>query len=259
MGVSSNEPFFLSGSDHACLLLHGLGGGAYEFSLLGQALHQQGLTVQAILYPGHDLALPRMPDSTWQAWYGHVQDTFDQLQQCHSTVTVVGFSTGCPLALHLAAQRPVAKLVLLAPYIARLYRPWYVPLPLERLLFSVGWWIQDVPRLRLPIRDEVMRREAEKVAFLPTFNLASVRSAIALLEIVRQELPQIQVPTLIIQSRRDSVVDPAGAQYLYDTLPSPVKILHWLKDSDHIIPLDLERAEVFWVVGSFIVNSCLKR
>jgi esterase/lipase len=66
----SNNPFLLENSqDHACLLLHGLGGGVYELELLGQYLYQQGLTVQTINYPGHDHPALEMPTSRWEEWY----------------------------------------------------------------------------------------------------------------------------------------------------------------------------------------------
>jgi carboxylesterase len=61
-----NEPFLLEADDEqVCLLLHGLGGGAYEMQLLDEYLHRKGLSVQTINYPGHDHPAPRMPASTW--------------------------------------------------------------------------------------------------------------------------------------------------------------------------------------------------
>jgi len=246
-----NQPFFLAGGQQACLLLHGLGSGVYEMQLLGQYLHQLGLTVQAIHYPGHDELVPKMPASTWQQWYNHVLEAYDKLAQKHSSISVIGFSTGCLLGLHLSASFPLEKLVLLCPFLA-LKREWFYFLPLEAYLFSLGWLIPDIPRLRLPIQDLQMRAIAEKAAFFRTFNLSAVRSAVELIDQVKAELPQIYTPTLIMQSRKDTVVDPSGAQWIFQHLGSPIKKLHWLERSDHIIPLDLEREEVFTQVGEFL-------
>ncbi|CAA9590159.1 hypothetical protein AVDCRST_MAG81-5158 [uncultured Synechococcales cyanobacterium] len=245
-----NQPFFLNGGEQACLLLHGLGSGVYEMQLLGQYLHQQGLTVQAIHYPGHDQPVSKMPASTWPQWYGHVLETYQALAKDYTSVAVIGFSTGCLLSLHLAAAHPVEKLVLLCPYLA-LRREWYYPLPVEAYLFSLGWLIQEVPRLRLPIQDPVMRAAAEKVEFFRTFNLAAVRSAIELIDRVKDEITRVSAPTLIIQARKDTIVDPAGAEWLRQNLTSSVE-LSWLEHSDHIIPLDLERQQVFTQVGRFL-------
>jgi len=252
-----NQPFFLKSDRRrqACLLLHGLGGGAYEMQLLGHYLHEvHGLAVQAISYPGHDCPAAAMPASTWQAWYAHIEATYQSLAQSYAGVSVVGFSTGCPLGLHLAAAYPLAKLVLLCPYLALRWQ-WFYLLPLEVWLFSLGWLIREVPRWRLPLRDPAMRQRVEEVVFYRTFNLAAVRSAIALIEQVKAELPRITTPTLILQAQQDSIVDPAGAQIIYDRLGSSMKTLHWLPESDHIIPLDLERDQVFAEVGQFLAAA----
>jgi carboxylesterase len=248
----SNQPFFLpADSGHACLLLHGLGGGVYEMQLLGNVLHQQGLAVQSILYPGHDMPTKTMPVSTWQQWYAHIIDTYQRLSQTYAQISVVGFSTGATLALHLAAAHGLHKLVLLSPYLL-IRRRWYYLLPPEAYLFSIGRWIDSVPRHRLPIRDPAMQAAAMQASFFQTFNLAAVRSTSELIEQVKLEVPSLQVSTLIVQSLADTVVDPAGATWLYEHLGSSHKQLHWLANSDHVISLDLEREQVFAEVADFL-------
>lgn len=252
-----NEPFFLiadPNTDRACLLLHGLGGGVYEMQLLGEFLHQRGLTTQGINYPGHDRPSGRMPNTTWQQWYDHSLTTYEKLAQQYTSISVVGFSTGCPLALHLAASHPVERLVLLSPFLA-IRHNWYYLLRPEVYLDSIGQLLEDVPRFKLPIREPAMRRQAESVAFFQTFNLPAVRSALELISLVKTELPSITVPTLIIQSPQDNVVDPPGAELVYQTIGARTKKLHWLKQSDHVVGLDLEREEVFAEVGAFLLPS----
>jgi carboxylesterase len=250
--VLKNEPFILKASrQQGCLLLHGLGGGAYEMQLLGEYLHSKGLSVHAINYPGHDRQAAKMPASNWQDWYGHIRNTYESLAKCYDNVNVVGFSTGCPLALHLATEFSIKKLVLLSPFFA-IRREWFYLLPPEAYLYSLGRLIDDVPRRHPPIRDLQMRRQTEQAAWFRTFNLSSVRSAFELIDQVKVRLPEIFVPTLIIQSPRDSVVDPSGATFLYEHLASPTKKLHWLKHSDHAIALDSEREEVFQCTCDFL-------
>lgn len=247
-----NRPFLWHGTaDHACLLLHGLGGGVYEMQLLGAYLHGLGLTVQGINYPGHDASALWMPNSSWHDWFDHIVTAYEQLEQTHQKVSVIGFSTGCPLGLHLAATFPIEHLVLLCPYVAIRYQ-WFHVLPAEALVFSLGYLINHVPRWRLPIRDPMMESAARDVAFFRSFNLTAVRSAIDLIEQVKQELTEIEVPTLILQAKQDTIVDPAGAVYIYQRLSSPQKRLLWLDESDHIIPLDLERELVFAEVADFL-------
>lgn len=248
----SNEPFLWRGAgEHACLLLHGLGGGVYELQWLAERLLAAGLTVQGFNYPGHDRPAHRMPPSRWTEWYGRALEHYLALQQEYPRVSLVGFSTGCLLALHLAFAHPVYKLVLLAPFFA-IRHHWYYLFRPEQYLNSLGWLLEDVPRFHLPIRDGDVRALAEKVAYFRSFNLSAVRSALELIERVKGEVASIQVPTLILQSRQDMVVDPDQAMWLYQELGSEEKILSWLEHSDHILTLDCERETVFDQVCAFL-------
>lgn len=252
----SNQPFLLESAtnDHACLLLHGLGGGVFEMQLLGEYLHQHGFSVQGINYPGHDMPSTKMPTSTWQEWYKHIEETQQKLAQIYQNVSVIGFSTGCPLALYLAVKQSVQNLILLSPFLA-IKHQWYYFLRPEAYLFSLGHWIADIPRLKgLPIVDKAMLQLATEAAFFKTFNLAAVRSAIELINIVKPMLPQIEEPTLIIQSVKDSVVDPEGARIIYQQLGSKNKKLYWLQESDHTISLDVEREIVFEQIKEFLLR-----
>ncbi|MGY2975864.1 alpha/beta hydrolase [Thermostichus sp. MS-CIW-37] len=256
----SNEPFLWRGAgEHACLLLHGLGGGVYELQWLAERLLAAGLTVQGFNYPGHDSAPHRlhdrrsahMPPSRWTEWYGRALEHYLALQQEYPRVSLVGFSTGCLLALHLAFAHPIHKLVLLAPFFA-IRHHWYYLFRPEQYLNSLGWLLKEVPRLSLPIRDGDARALAERTAYFRNFNLSAVRSALELIERVKGEVAGIRVPTLILQSRQDTVVDPEQAAWLYQELGSEEKILSWLEHSDHILTLDGERETVFDQVCAFL-------
>lgn len=253
----SNQPFFWeipTESDRACLLLHGLGGGVYEMQLLGEYLHKYGFNVQGVNYPGHDKKAAKMPVSQWHQWYEHILETYQKLTQKYIDVFVIGFSTGCPLGLYLAAKNQISKLVLLSPFIA-IKHEWYYLLRPEDYLFSrLGNLIDDVPRLRLPINDKAMRQLSQEVAYFKTFNLSAVKSAIDLINHVKPLLPQIHEPTLIIQSIRDTVVDPNGAKMIFQQLGSDIKQIYWLQKSDHIILLDVERDEVYAQIKNFLLQ-----
>lgn len=252
----SNQPFLLESatSDRACLLLHGLGGGVYEMQLLGEHLHQHGFTVQGINYPGHDRPAAKMPASTWRQWYDHIVENYQILVQTYAKVSIIGFSTGCPLALYLAANNPVDSLVLLSPFLS-IRHEWYYLLRPETYLFSIGHFIAEVPRLKgLPIQDKMMLELAQEAAFFQTFNLATVRSAIELINTVKPLLPTIDAPTLIVQSPKDTVVDPEGARKIYQQLGSQKKKLYWLQKSDHTISLDVERDDVFDKIQDFLLQ-----
>ena len=244
MNVLSNEPFLLRHEHpHAVLLLHGLGGGVFELSLLGQRLHEQGVSVCGINYPGHDKPVRRMPASRWEQWYAHVEETYHQLAQHHDVVSVIGFSTGSLLSLELASRYPVHNLILLSPFL-KLRHQWYYGLRPENYIRFFGSMLGSVPRMPPRLHDRAMKTAAMQTSPFKTFNINAVASALELIERIKPKLPQITAPSLIIQSSHDHVVCPSGASYLMAHLGSTKKELVWLNRSNHVITLDVERDDV---------------
>ncbi len=257
----NNEPFYLrpeQASGEAFLMLHGLGGGVYEMRPLAEALLAQGHAVAGFNYPGHDQPLPRMPASTWQQWYEQVEAHYNKLKRDYDQVSLVGFSTGCMLGLHLAANYaehlPVNRLILMSPFL-KIRMAWYYLLQPERYVRSLGGLIRQIPRWRLPIRDLEMHDLALQAAYFKTFNIPSVRSALELIKLVDNEIEQVHCPTLIIQSTGDRVVCPSGAKILMERLPADEKEVLWLENSDHVVLLDRERDLVTERVLSFLSNG----
>jgi carboxylesterase len=241
----TNQPFIRDAEGtRACLFLHGLGGGIYELEPLAERVHARGFTVAGINYPGHDRPAPKMPPSRWEDWYARALESYQALRARGLAVSVVGFSTGCQLALLLASEQPVERLVLLSPYL-RIRHRWYYGARPEAYLRSLGRFVSDVPRRPLSINDPAMRAEAEKVVFFRTFSVPAVKSAMELIARVRPRLAAIEAPALIIQSMEDSVVDPDGAEELHAALGSRERELCWLRRSDHAVALDVERETVF--------------
>jgi len=243
----SNEPFFLANDgDKACLLLHGLGGGCYEMQSLGEFLYQAGYTVKAFNYPGHESHLVKMPPSKWEQWYQAVEQNYQKLVQEYKSVSIIGFSTGCLLALNLASYYKIKNLVLLSPFLA-IRKPWFSPFKPERYLPLVNNFIKEIPRMGFQSR-------SKNRLGLATFNLESVKSALDLIEIVKSKLKEITIPTLIIQSQYDDVVEPNGASFLSQNLVNADIELTWLEKSNHMITLDIEKEKVFQETADFLAK-----
>jgi carboxylesterase len=251
-----NRPVLLEGGEHACLLLHGFGGGAYELLWLAEDLHRAGLTVQTLNYPGHDVKADIMPVCTWEEWYAHVREAYRGLRDRASRVSIVGLSTGCPLALQLALDEPVDRLVLISPFLA-LKRQWFHLLPLETFAPLVEK-LQPIIRRQGPdIRNSAMARFAWQYTHLTTFRVSALRSALALIRQLKPRLPEITSPTLIFQSSSDEVVDPSGARLLMKNLGSTKKEVHWLSRSNHVLTLDYEMDFVTEKTLDFLLGNSL--
>ncbi len=240
----------------ACLVLHGLGGGPYEVGPLIEALRAAGADVEAPVLPGHDGDGPRMPGSTWEAWAEAVEAAYDALvaRAEGGRVAVVGFSTGATLALHLATRRPVDRLVLLAPFLAIRFSRW-LPVAPHRWLGPIARVVPDIPRRGAATVDRAVRSELAGSSRFRTFSLSSTLSALALIERVKPTVGAIAAPTLILQGKRDSVVEPAGAAWLLAALGSERKELAWFARSDHLLLWDHDRDAVVATGLMFLLDE----
>ena len=75
-----------------------------------------------------------------------------------------------------------------------------------------------------------------------------------LIDTVKPLVPAITIPTLIIQGRLDSVVEPAGASWLQQHLGASEKSLVVLPRSDHLVSLDSERDRVIALTREFLLG-----
>ena len=237
----------------SCLVLHGLGGGAYELGPVIAALEAEGLRVAAPVLPGHEGPGPVMPSSCWTDWAATVEAAFDELAAAGAPVVVIGFSTGGTLALHLAGRRPVARQVLLAPFLGIRFSH-LIPLRPSTYLRPFARLIPNLRRRPSAVRDPEMRRWADASASYRTFSLAAALSGLELIEEVKPLVPAITVPTLIIQGRLDTVVEPRNATWLHDHLGSALKELVILPRSDHLVALDRERDRVVALTRNFVLG-----
>jgi len=235
----------------SCLVLHGLGGNRFELAPLIDSLERAGCELRAPVLPGHALSLgSTMPASIWTDWIEAAEASFDELASLGRPVVVVGFSTGGTLALLLATRRPVARLVLLAPFL-RILHGGLIPFHPLALLRPIARFLPDLPRRSAPVRDPEARRKIDAIERFQTFSLRATVSALELIEWVKPLVPTICVPTLILQGKLDTVVDPQGAVWLFHHLGSSVKTLLLLARSDHLVALDYERDRVAAASTSF--------
>ena len=68
-------------------------------------------------------------------------------------------------------------------------------------------------------------------------------------------MPAITTPTLIMQGRLDTVVEPANATWLFENLGADEKALIHLSESDHLVALDRQREEVIRATLDFLLDT----
>lgn len=119
---------------------------------------------------------------TEQALHADAQNLFDMVSERHSQIALIGRSLGSGIAVRLAANNPVERLVLITPYdsmmnVAREKLPW-LPVTLLMVDRFESWRIAPevkVPTLILAAADDVTvpmsRTQSLLLAFLPVATM----------------------------------------------------------------------------------------
>ncbi|GCE47236.1 carboxylesterase [Thermosporothrix hazakensis] len=221
------------------LFVHGLNGGVNDFAELPTLLEQPNWLVRLVLLPGHgpDVRWREQIRYGWQEWAASVREELYQLQQHCSAVFLIGHSLGGALCLHIAAHKTVAGVVsMCAPLFMR---PWM--LPAVRLSKYVA---PLLPSLREDICDPEARKRYPGDGYRWT-PMKPVESMLLYLPQLRQELPRITVPTLVIAASQDHVVPVRDGYEIYRRLGSREKHLLIVRHSYHVVMKDHDREEVF--------------
>ena len=119
-------------------------------------------------------------------------------------------------------------------------------LPLAR--YFIRWFTPD-------IESDLTNPEAEKrlsaYQVLPVPCLVSLGQ---LTRLVRQELPQVKVPALVMQGEKDHHVPADSAPIIFEELGAADKELVWWPNSGHCITVDSEREAVWARAYEFIAK-----
>lgn len=242
------RPFDLPGGPDAVLLLHGLSGSPFEVRALADHLHAEGYRCRGPLLLGHGGAPAALGGVAWGDWLAQVRAELEALRGARRTF-LAGCSMGALLALALAQERPerVDGLVLLAPALRLATVPalagWLARrTPLGRLL-------PPVPKGGSDLRDGEMRRLNPAMAGLP---IAAVGQLQDLAEHVDRILPGVVAPALVIAGARDHTVRLSGARRIAERIGSAPARLLVLRDSFHLVGIDVERDLVADEVARFL-------
>ncbi len=264
-----DRSFRYGDGDAAVLLIHGLTGTPIEMQAVGRGLAARGFSVYGIQLAGHCGSESDLLQTGWRDWYRGVEEAWRDIASRHADVFVAGLSMGAVMGMHLSAQHP-CKIRGLGLYSTTLfYDGWAIPklaflLPLflrtpmgERYRF-----IENFPygikneRLRQVIHASMVSGHSDAAGNLGMLG-RSLRELRRLIGIVKQEMPSIRTPALVLQARDDDVTSPKNAEYLARHLAGPVSV-EYLDDCYHMITIDQQRDDVIRLSAEFF-RRCLNR
>lgn len=201
-----NLPFHLPATPPrhgGILLVHGFSSSPWEVKQSAKELAAQGWEALGIRLPGHGTSSEDLAGRRLEEWEAAVAKGYGLLA-AQGPPVVLGVSTGALLLAQLAAQRPVAGLILLSPFLRLQHRlaPWA-----GLLRYLRPYQVVEVPaRLQ---RYYYRRRP-----------LAAVHQLNRLLRRLPALLPQIYAPVLVVSGQGDRTIDLRSVQELVDHLGS---------------------------------------
>lgn len=226
------------------LLVHGLNGSQQDFAEIETRLLERGMVVVNMLLPGHGSTIRDMLNTGWDDWSQAVLDELRALKQRCDVVFLVGHSMGGALSLHAAAHEEVAGIVSICA-------PLYMRPGLKAAVRLVKYITPLLPVLREDVRDREERRLHPRGNYRWT-PMRPVESLLQFLPHLREELPRITAPALIMTSIHDHVVPARDGRDIYRRIGSREKHLVTFHHSYHIVMRDYDREEVFSKILAFI-------
>jgi carboxylesterase len=243
------EPFFLRGNDsNALLMLHGFTASPSELYPSARLLNELGgLTVSGILLPGHGSSPRDLKKTGWKDWYRSVEDEACHLLEHYERVFVAGLSLGGLLALHAAVNIPGFTGVI------SINAPLYTHYP---LLTATAPLLRVVKPYFPKKSDRRQEQLYQKGRFAyDVMPVRAFRSMQQLRALVMEELADIEIPLMVVQSLQDESVHPRSADYiLKQAVQSQSKLLE-LAQSEHIATMGPEKEILVQAILQFIQNS----
>lgn len=197
----------------SCLLIHGFTGGEYEVSPLSQFLEANDCQSRTFTLKGHGGSRNDLLQSDRHGWRQSAEDELNALLARTDGVHLIGFSTGALIASHLSVQyKPrIRSLTLLSA-------PVYPLNPLE-IVRTLG-------------RPDMIRKYVSKWGSTP---MKATREFLRLVRESFEVYPQLALPTLIVQGKRDHLVKFKSAGFLEQTIPSSRKQVLIMEKSGHMV------------------------
>ncbi len=230
------------------LLIHGYMAAPKEVKPFAEYLHKKGFTVYAPRLKGHGTAPEDLANTHFDQWIESVEEAFIVLRHTCSKVIVGGFSTGAGLALEISTRmKEITAVFAVAP-----------PMRLQDLgsyfIPAIDTWNSMFKKLHLEsMAKEFIDNNPENPHINYIRNpIAGVHQLEKLMVYLEPKLKTITQPTLVVQSRKDPVVNPKGTLKLFNQIGSEFKEYYIFDYQRHGILLGEGVERVYKSIENFI-------
>lgn len=237
------EPIHYQNGPHALLFFHGFTGSPYEGRPFADYFSEKGYSVHVPLLPGHGTHPEALEKVTHRTWLDAAISHYEQMQDNYEKVVVCGQSMGGALALHVASNKAVPAVITMAG--ALFIKDWRMKLlPVAKRILKYQH------KSRGPdIRDQ--QAKAHSAAY-PKYPFTSLEEFLRLIKMVRQELPAVTAPAMLIHSKKDRTIHYDNLAFVLKSISSGIRETLTLEDSYHVVSVDVERMRIFTAVERFL-------
>ena len=248
--IDVGMPFLVKGKSKnvGVLLSHGYMAAPREVEKLARYLGSIGFWVYVPRLKGHGTSPDDLATRAYQDWMVSIDRGYAIISSICKRVVVGGFSTGAGLALGVAARinEVAGVFAVAAPMTLKDFSSKFAP--------AVDMWnrIMDKAYGVGPKMEFVENKpENPHINYLRN-PISGVREIERLMDDLQPKLPNLKVPSLIVQSRRDPVVDPKGSRKIFELLGADDKEYRLFNFDRHGILLGEGSLKVHKAIGDFI-------
>lgn len=243
------QPFLLMPSrvKGGIVLVHGYMAAPLEIRAMANYFYDHGYAVYGVRLKGHGTAPEDLARTEWTEWYESVNRGYAVIKSVTDYIVLGGFSTGGLLALLAAARKGrkvQAAFSISAPLQLRNYMARHASsvVRMNAVLSKLGRnpkeYVENDPE-----NDHINYRRN------PIVGVRELGEAMKALE---EELPNVNVPSLIVQAHQDPVVDPISGPTIFDKLGTADKEFTVFNRTNHGIVNGEGSDEVFDRVMRFL-------
>ncbi len=243
-------PFMVKGrSKHVGVLLsHGYMAAPLEVKKLALYLGKMGFWVYVPRLRGHGTSPDDLAIRTYEDWMASIDRGYAVISSLCRKVVVGGFSTGAGLALDLAARvgAVAGVFAVAAPLTLKDFSSKFAP--------AVDMWNRIMDRTyKVGPKKEFIENKPENPHINYLRNpISGVKEIERLMDDLEPKLPDLLMPALIVQSRRDPVVDPKGSRKIFERIGSQEKKYILFNFDRHGILLGEGAEKVYQAIGDFV-------
>ncbi len=247
---ATGMPYYLRGSSKktGVVLIHSYLSTPEEVRALATSLTKQGVHVYAPRLAGHGTSPEDLSRRTYREWLRCVEIGYVIMRNICDRVVIGGISVGGCLAFDLASRLEdiAGVFAVCSPFHLNDYSTTFMP--------TMDVWNRILAKVKGDnLEEQFLEFSADNPHVNYTQNpVLGVREVGNFLGDLKDRLPEMNHPALILHADRDPVVDQKGSRQLYDNIGSRRKEYYLLSFDRHIIVNGKGSGRVHRMIGEFI-------